>query len=112
MFLMVKVLTSLLEAKEKKSRQYYINDTQQRIKPFEALFSTRQASRKKLDKLFGEWVCVFGILFAIIYPLLFKTPKIQINDIIQIIIASLFGIFYTIWVLIRRKKLKEKLEKL
>ncbi len=107
---MAKAVINLLEVQEEKSRQYYINDTQQKIKPFEGLFSTRQASRRKLEKLFGEWIGVIGVLFAIIYPLLFKTPKIQINDIIQIIIASLFGIFYTIWVLIRRKKLKEKLE--
>ena len=108
---MAKAVINLLEVQEKKSRQYYINDTRQRTEPFESLFSERQTNRRKLDKLFGEWICVFGILFAIIYPL-FQTPKFQTSDIIQIIIASLFGICYTIWVLYRRKKIKEKLKKI
>ena len=102
---------NFLEAQEEKLKQYYKSDTQQRTEPFEVLFSERQTNRRKLDKLFGEWICVFGILFAIIYPL-FKTPKIQTSDIIQIIIASLFGVCYTIWILYKVKKLRKKLEKI
>jgi len=108
---MAKKVINLLEAQEKKSRQYYINDTRQRTEPFESLFSERQTIRRKLDKLFVEWFPVLGIVFVIIYPIL-KNPKNQTSDIVQIVIALLLGIGYTIWVFSRRKKLKEKLEKI
>lgn len=85
-------------------------NTRNKIKNFENEFYLRQANRKKFYELFGEWFFVLGILFAITYPL-FKTPKIQTSDIVQIIIVLLFSICYTIWILCRRKKIKEKLEK-
>jgi len=86
-------------------------DTRNKIKNFENEFYSRQANRKKLYELLGKWFFVSGILFAIVYPL-FKTPKIQTSDIIQIIGFFLFWICYTIWIICRRKKIKEKLEKI
>jgi hypothetical protein len=70
---MANTIISLLEAQEKKSRQYYINNTRQRTEPFEVLFSARQTNRRKLDKLFGEWICVL-VYFL---PLLILFLKLQ-----------------------------------
>ncbi|MDD2564082.1 MAG: hypothetical protein PHU27_07705 [Salinivirgaceae bacterium] len=93
-------------AEEKNRINYYTNNNKQRTNSLEVSFSIHQDNRRKLYKLFGEWLSVF-IIPAIIVYLLFQTPNFQTSDILLITGFSLFGICYTVWKLRQRKILRK-----
>jgi len=96
------------EEEQRRYRQYLLEDTHEKSKSFESELLSRQADRRKLAMLFGEWLIIFSIPATIVW-FLFKAHQFQTSDIIIIIGASLFGICFSARKLRERKILKQKL---
>jgi len=94
---------------EKEYKQFFLEDTCKKTQIFKQELSLRQADRRKLYKIFGDWFFTTAILATICYSL-FKTPKFQTINSIIIIGIFLFEIYYTIQKLRLRKNLRKKLK--
>jgi len=102
-----------IENESKQYKQYRAEEVKKRLESLNVLFSATQTNNRKIEKLKSNWIIVICISLVIGYPLTKNQDvKSQTVGVVLILIIFLLMTIYTCSVLLKRKKIAQKFEKL